>query len=194
MKKSEKVLIVISILLIVVSIGIFLYFQAGITALFIYSAAVCLTFALVFFISLFTNKENMNDFKEKVNKVLKTYDAVLVATSNLPDLTGRDIIKTVSIENLIDAQLGVRKPVYYKEYEDSCAFVLLDEKQAVVYVMKKDNDVVCPLDITIAEIVKNKNNKDVDHKILDDIDKTTVIKLSNDKSYKVSPVREDKKK
>lgn len=190
MKKTEKIFIFISMLLIFIAIGIFLYFEVGLTALFIYSGAVCLTFALIFFISLFTSKENSNMFNENLDKILKTYDAVLVATSNLPDLAGRDIIKTTSIDNLIDAQLGIRKPIYYKRYDDSCGFVLLGEKEAVVYVMKLDNSVICPLELVIDEIAKNAHKKDYDHELLDDIEKTTVIKLDNEKEYKVSPVRD----
>ena len=193
MKKSEKIFVVVSILLIVVAIGIVLYNYASMTALFVYCGAVCLTAALIFFVSLFTKKEDVNSFKENLEKIVRTYDAVLVATSNLPSLDGRDVIKTMTVEALIDAQLGVRKPIYYKEYDESCGFVLLDEKEAIVYIMKANSSVVCPLELVVQEAIANKGKKDLDHQLLDDIDKTTVIKLENDKSYKVSPVREEGK-
>ncbi len=38
-----------------------------------------------------------------------------------------------------------------------------------------------------------KQEKNIDHSILDDIDKTTLIKLDNNKTYKVSPVKNKEK-
>ena len=39
---------------------------------------------------------------------------------------------------------------------------------------------------------RKKENSDIDSEMLQDIDKTTIIKLSNKKSYKVSPIRKNK--
>ena len=60
---------------------------------------------------------------------------------------------------------------------------------------KLNPDVVSPLEIEIKENkLKNKSQDEMDSEMLRDIEKTTIVKLSNKKSYKVSPIRKDKKK
>ena len=96
---------------------------------------------------------------------------------------------------MIDAQLEIRKPICYYKQTESCSFVLLDDKEAYVYVEKLNPDVVSPVEIEINDIkLKQKNSEDLDSEMLKDIEKTTIVKLSNKKSYKVSPIKKDKVK
>ena len=61
-------------------------------------------------------------------------------------------------------------------------------------ISQRVDDVVSPLEIAIKdEKIKNKNKTDMDAEMLKDIEKTTIVKLSNQKSYKISPVRKKEK-
>ena len=98
-----------------------------------------------------------------------------------------------SIDDLVDAQLEIRKPICYLKQTESCSFILLDEKEAYVYIEKLNEDVTSPIEIEIKEArLQEKSEENIDSEMLKDIEKTTIIKLSNKKSYKVSPVRKKK--
>ena len=143
---------------------------------------------------LFQNSSPTRAYESKVNSILNTYDSVLVKSSSVPNLDDRNIVVVLSIDDLVDAQLEIRKPICYLKQTESCSFVLLDSKEAYVYVEKVNEDVVSPVEIAIKESkIKNKNKDEMDSEMLRDIDKTTVIKLSNQKSYRVSPIRKKKK-
>ena len=190
MKKSEKILTIISMVLIVISISIFLYYEVSTKIMFFFAIASVVVIGIASII-MFNNKtEADNPFSREVNRILKVYDAVLVNSKNLPNLSGRDIVVVSTIKDLVDAQATVRKPIYYNLVEDSCSFVLLSEKEANIFILKASENVTCPLETLINEHKTNNNQVDKDRKILDEIDKTTVIQLDNKEEYKISPIRE----
>lgn len=139
----------------------------------------------------FDTKDEKTIYLSNLKKVLKSYDAVLVDSENLPELRGKNILMVTNVSDMIDAQIEIRKPIYYKREVDSCAFVIIDGKEACVYIMKLNNSVVSPLEIRINELLKESAQKKNKKSVLSGIDKTTIIKLDNMKSYKVSPVRKD---
>lgn len=149
---------------------------------------------ILLIIDLFSNKDELSIYNSVMSNIIKTYDAVLINSENIPDIDDRNVIMVNSIEDLIDAQAEIRKPIYYKKEVDSCSFILLDDKEACIYILKLNDMVVSPLEAVLFEKENKKNNKSDDAKLLDDIDKTTIIKLENNKSFKVSPIRDKAKK
>ena len=123
---------------------------------------------------------------------MKTFDAILVKTDELPEIDGRSIVLVPDFEDLVDAQIEIRKPIYYKKDVRSSIYVLLDDKQACITLLKVDKNENSIFDIYIQE-QKNKKNK-FDQNILTGIENTTVVKLDNNKSYKVSPIRDEEVK
>lgn len=192
MTRAQKMFIYLSILFVSVAVGIFLYFEVSKDVTIIYSIVMVIVLCLALIIINMTKKDKISNFQSKMRNIWKVYDAIMVNTKTLPDLADRNVVKVVSIENLIDAQMGIRKPIYYKDYITSCAYVLLGEKEACVLVMKENPDVICPYEIIIENSLKDTSEKDIDHKLLDNIDKTTVIKVDDDKEFKISPIRDDK--
>ena len=142
---------------------------------------------------LLRNSNPTRAYEGKVNSILNTYDSVLVKSNTPPVLDNRNIVTVMSMEDLIDAQMEIRKPICYLKQTESCSFVLLDDKEAYIYIEKLREDVTSPVEIAIQECkIKNKNKEEMDSEMLRDIEKTTVVKLSNQKSYKVSPIRKKK--
>ena len=154
-------------------------------------AAVFLLFGVT---NLLKNGNPNIQYESTVKDILNTFDSILVKSNTVPNLDGRNIVTVMSIDYLVDAQLEIRKPICYFKQSESCSFVLLDDKEAYVYIEKLNDDVVSPLEIAIKdEKIKNKNKTDMDAEMLKDIEKTTIVKLSNQKSYKISPVRKKEK-
>ncbi len=140
--------------------------------------------------SLFTSSNPTKLYDSKVRNLLNTYDSILVQSNSVPSLEGRNIVNLERMEDLVDAQLELRKPICYLKQTESCSFILLDEKEAYVYVEKLNDDVISPVEIELNNLrIKEKDKDDMDSEMLKGIDKTTIVKLSNRKSYKVSPVR-----
>ncbi len=129
-------------------------------------------------------------FESEIKGLLNTYDSILLKCSSVPNMDGRNIIKVESMDDLVDAQYEIRKPICYLKQSESCAFMLLDEKEAYVFIKKINDEVLSPVEIEINNMkFRKRENSDMDSEMLQDIDKTTIIKLSNKKSYKVSPIR-----
>lgn len=193
MKRRGKV-VILGILFIVALVTLILLLSNKLYSYGIVAGTVTLILFVVFIIVCFNSRDEESVYKSKLNKLLKTYDSILVKSSTLPSLDDRNIIQVDSFQDLINAQLEIRKPIYYKLQVSCCSFLLLDDKEACTYILKSNDNVVSDLDILINEkkIVDKKKEKD-DYSILKNIDKTSIIMLDNSKSFKVSPIREKKK-
>ena len=186
-----------------------LYIMLGLCGFFVIIGILCLTRSLVgYSILAFTtavifglfavhsylgNRSPDIRYESEVRDILNTFDSILLKCSSVPSIDGRNIIRVETMDDLVDAQYEIRKPICYLKQSESCSFVLLDEKEAYIYVEKIRDDVLSPVEIEINNLkFRKKENADMDSEMLQDIDKTTIIKLSNKKSYKVSPIRKNK--
>ena len=161
-------------------------------------AIICATAALIAIVFgikfLITSGDPAKAYESNVRNILNTFDSILVKSNTVPKLVGRNIIIVEEMDDMVDTQLEIRKPICYYKQTESCSFVLLDDKEAYVYVEKINPDVVSPVEIEIDEIrLKQKNSEDLDSEMLKDIEKTTIVKLANKKSYRVSPIRKENK-
>lgn len=193
MTKKDKLIILDMFILGVILFGGYLIMNN-----YINYALIVLAIAISFIIQeltyRFTGNTNDEKYETKLKKILKTYDSVLVETRKVPVIESEKVILVNSMDDLIDAQLELRKMIYYFKQSDNCSFVLFDQNQANVFILKSSEDVISPLEIEINNNkIKNKNKSDIDEETLNEISKTTIIKLPNDKAYKISPVRKQKK-
>lgn len=144
-------------------------------------------------ILLFKNRSESSRYRNFIKDTLRTYDAIMVESSELPSLKGKNIVKVNKLTDLIDAQIEIKKPIYYKQYQDYTVFILLDNEEVCVSIVKLNENVSCEYETELEQTIKRNKLKDIDKSILDDIDKTTIIKLDNMKSFKVSPIRKENK-
>ena len=149
--------------------------------------------SLVFGIkSLMGERSPEKAYESKVRNIINTFDSILVKSNTVPKLVGRNIIFVEEMGDLVDAQLEIRKPICYYRQTETCSFVLLDDKEAYVYVEKLNPEIVSPLEIEINDIKRmQKNSDNLDPDLLKSIEKTTIVMLSDKRSYKVSPVRKE---
>lgn len=129
--------------------------------------------------------------KEK-KRILRTYGSVIVEVEALPNIAGKNIIKVKTIDDLVDAQLELREPIYYKNDNDSCFFLLLHYNEACVYILRMNDDVISPTEQSIRfmkpDVSDDKSNYE---NLLDDVENTIVFKLDELRSFKISPIRNE---
>lgn len=192
MKRSSKIITVgILFILSLIILGVLLSKNLTSYAIVIGTISFILFIALI--IVLIGSRSEESIYKSELNKILKTYDAILVKSTTLPELDDRNIIIVDSIQDLVNAQVEIRKPIFYKMQVSCCSFILLDEKDACAYVLKLNEEVVSDLDLLIKEKKYKKKKKiEDDYSLLKNIDKTSIIMLENSKSFKVSPIRKKK--
>lgn len=132
-------------------------------------------------------------YQKTINKIIRTYDSILVEIDTLPKLSDKKIIKAASFKDMVNAEYELRKPIYYMKDEHFCDFMLLNKKSAYVYTDKDSEDVISSLEKYLIDKEADEvlANRQLD--MLDDLDKTTVIQLDDAKKVIVSPVRKKKK-
>ena len=127
-------------------------------------------------------------FVKNKKRILRTYDSIIVEVEDIPNIAGKNIIRVKSIENLVDAQLELREPIYYKNDNDSCFFMLLHYNEACVYILKMNDGVVSPTEQSIRYMKEEPIDKQ-QGSILDNVEDTIVYKLDELRSFKISPIR-----
>jgi hypothetical protein len=188
MKKEQTMIILVLITIFAVLITcILFYFDSynyGIITTIL--SLISLSSLLVYMKDSTTN----NKFYEStLNNKIKSYSSIMVEADELPVIEDRNIILVSDFEGLIDAQRTIKKPVYYKKEIETCIFILIDNKEAIVHIYKQDPTAISPYELQLRKIIA-RGNKDIDHSILDDLEKTTIIKFDNMKKYRVQPIRE----
>ena len=157
-------------------------------------AIVSITTTVLLFVYLvtvfFEKKTPESVYNKLLRDLIKTYDSILVDVEKIPELDVKNVINVSSFEKLLDVQYELKKPTFYKMSINSCSFILLDSEIAYVFVLRVSEDSFSPLDEIIAAIESDSKKRKEAQKILDNIEKTTIIKLDGIREYKVSPIRE----
>lgn len=193
---KKRIVVGVLTFIFIVSLILSMYFILDKNmALFMGWFVICV-FCFVCTVSYISYNKNMNEnFESNVNNILRLYDSILIKSGKYPDLENKKINRLNSIEELIDTQLEIKKPIYYIKQVTTCSFILLNNKEAYVYIMKRSPDDVAALDIIIKdlEILKKQEERrrSASADLLDNIDRTTIIKMSNTRKFKVSPIREE---
>lgn len=127
--------------------------------------AIC---AILFIRTAFMKTSEKDVYEYNLKSILKTYDAVLVQTKNVPSIDDKSVILVNKFEEMVDAQLEFRRPIYYKQNDDSVSFVLTDQGEALIFVLKVNDEVKTPLDKylngyddTVLELKDDESNSQV---------------------------------
>ncbi len=190
MKRTGNIILITFVIVASIALTVYMFVKDLMSYGIVFAAVALISF--IFLLVYISNTKSEEDvYKSNLRKLLKSYDSILVQSYNFPNLKGKNIIRITNFEDLIDAQMELRKPIYYMfEGEDSCSFVLLDNTEACVFILKQNEEVTSPLELIMAEYEKHD---DIDQSILEDIERTTIIKLGNMKTFKVSPIRKKAK-
>ncbi len=101
------------------------------------SFSVITFFYLIYIIIIYSKRENK--YYKTLKKILKTYDNIIVNTSEIPDLSDLNVISVTTFEELIDAHSEVRKPINYIALKNEAIFILINDGMAYRYDLIKEN-------------------------------------------------------
>ena len=76
-------------------------------------------------------------YELELDKILSTYDSIIVNIKDLPDIENYNIIKVESFEELIDAHSEIRKPINYYNNKNYSIFLLISDNIAWKYILYK---------------------------------------------------------
>ncbi|MBR3049513.1 MAG: hypothetical protein IKG58_03040 [Bacilli bacterium] len=138
MKKKAKSLILIALLLILI-IGAGCLFYMKLYEYLIIDISILSIVFIIFLLHIFKKTDIESIYNSNLKKMLKRYDTILVETSTIPDLDGKNIMIITNIEDLIDASVEIRKPIYYKKERSYCNFILIDNQDVSIYLLKEFN-------------------------------------------------------
>ncbi len=179
-------LIILAVVIIITLIADLKGFTLILGALFI-----ILTICLSIYIK--EEPDEYTTFIKNKKRILRLYDSIIVEVEEIPNIAGKNIIKVKSIEDLVDAQLELREPIYYKNDNDSCFFMLLHYNEACIYILKMNDSVISPTEQSIRYMKEDNETKEQEQSILDNIENTIVYKLDELRSFKISPIRNQEK-
>ncbi|MBR3210557.1 MAG: hypothetical protein IKF71_01310 [Bacilli bacterium] len=187
--KKTKVLILLSLFIIFLIVSI-VCFSMSFEGYSIFALTVSIIFGVFGVRQYLQGKNPKQAYENEIKDILNTYDSILLKCNSVPNFDDRNIIIVESMDDLVDAQFEIRKPICFLKQTDNCSFMLLDEKEVYVYISKLNEEEPTPVEIEIQNMkYRQKANTDMDSEMLRDIDKTTIVKLSNKKSYRISPIR-----
>ena len=188
-KNMDKMIMLGFFVLITFLISIILFFNDALNYF-----LVLITITVVLFsylcVVVFRKNDSVSVYERELKKILKTYDSILVYSEDDYKIEDEQIIFVKSLNDLIKSSRELNKPIIYVNEEKSCLFIVKEENSLLVYIMKENDGVISKLELKLLKhISQYKNTGDGKTNILDNIDKTTLIQLKNNKVYKVSPVK-----
>ncbi len=89
-----------------------------------------------FIILLVREAEKPSSYDKTIKKILKTYSEIIVNANSL-DINGLNIVEVKDFNELMDAYSEVRQPINFQEKRGGATFVLIHDKMAWVYNIKK---------------------------------------------------------
>ncbi|MGN1372286.1 MAG: DUF5305 family protein [Candidatus Coprovivens sp.] len=191
---NKKTITVCSIIaLIILAVVIIITIMSDLAGFGIILGALFIILIVCLGIYLKEEPDEYSAFIKNKKRILRTYDSIIVEVEDIPNIAGKNIIKVKSIEDLVDAQLELREPIYYKNDNDSCFFMLLHYNEACIYILKMNDSVVSPTEQSIRYMKEDKDTKDESENILNNVENTIIYKLDELRSFKISPVRNEEK-
>lgn len=109
------------------------YLLLGIT-----SSIIAAIFLFKLFVLLRNYVFNTTPYQKALNKILTTYDHLIVNSTTYPDIDGLSIIEVTTFDELLDAQEELRMPIIHYEIvkHKKSIFVIINNNSACVYYLQ----------------------------------------------------------
>ena len=104
------------------------------------SIGLAVLFLLGELIRIIKIRRETSEYTKKVNKILTTYNAIIVNSKNNIDLKKYNVVDVDGFDELIDAHSEIRMPINYIEKRSGSQFILINNDMAWVYSLKKNGD------------------------------------------------------
>ena len=137
---------------------------------------------IIYLVYLMIRKtDDESNYLRTIKRILRTYNSDIVYLDSEYKLTNEDILQVNSFNDLIKAHEQIDSPIMYLSEDDSSVFMVKADNELLYYAFYKSDKVISPF---VEKINKHLNLID-EKKLTNDIDSNTIVKLSNDKIYKV---------
>ena len=123
----------------------------------VYAVVACVVAFLFLYIFISSLFEKKDPYQAKLDKILKTYDSVLVEIECLPKVSDKKIVTTKYFKDLVNVQFEVRKPIYYLKDALFCDFLVIGNDTTYVYTLKRDKSYKSNLE----ELLEKGDNKEI---------------------------------
>ena len=94
------------------------------------------TFLFILVTKIVRSREKPSAYNKTVRKILKTYDEIIVNINNI-NLSEFNVVDVNEFNELIDAHGEVRQPINFMETRNDASFILINDKMAWRYRIKK---------------------------------------------------------
>ena len=94
--------------------------------------------AIILVTKIVRTREKPSAYNKTIKKILKTYDEIIVNINSL-DLSDYNVVEVNDFNELIDAHGEVRQPINFVETRKDASFILINDKIAWKYNIKRGN-------------------------------------------------------
>lgn len=192
MNKNKKMVMVSIITVLLFFISFMLFFYDIINYFIIFSTITTIMFVYFCYL-VFSKKDEKSLYERKLKNILKTYDSILVYSNDRDIIEKENIIFVKRFDDLLTAQEELNKPILYIKEDYSSVFLLQEENELLAYIYKMNDDIESKMEYKLRNIINGSKDadEDIDPNILEQLEKTAIIQLKNNKMYKVSPLKKD---
>ena len=167
--RDRKKITISTVLFIIMAVISYVLYVNKLYSYLIISGTLTLVLLVITVSVLVKRQDERSKYESALKSMLKKFDSILAETSTIPDLEGKNIMLITNIEDMIDASVEIRKPIYYKKEENDCIFSLLDNQDICIYILKLDDEVEAPIEKFI------KNRKQVIENLIEDAKDTREV-------------------
>ena len=114
MGKKIKTIIYTILLIALIAIAGWLFF-VKLYEFLIVDISILVIILILLLLNIVEKTDDVSIYNNELKKMLKRYDTILVETSTIPDLQDKNVMIITNIEDMIDAAVEIRKPIYYKK-------------------------------------------------------------------------------
>lgn len=153
MKNKNILTIIIFILITLFDVYLFIYKKYD----FLLITIIFTIMILVYLIKniLISKMDDQEKYKLEVNKLIKIYRNILVNVEELPN-TNKSLLKVNTLDDLLNAQYEIKKPIFYITRDDSTMFYVIDSDVILYYLMKQEQEELSVLEIKLKEYIKRE--------------------------------------
>ena len=153
MKNKNILTIIIFILITLFDVYLFIYKKYD----FLLITIIFTIMILVYLIKniLISKMDDQEKYKLEVNKLIKIYRNILVNVEELPN-TNKSLLKVNTLDDLLNAQYEIKKPIFYVTRDDSTMFYVIDSDVILYYLMKQEQEELSVLEIKLKEYIKRE--------------------------------------
>ena len=187
MLKNKKLMGLLLVCVLLIGLSFYLYSNDMTEYIILTGTFLCVCGVFIFDEAKRAFSSEISLYGDKVDKLLKTYNPILISTTSFPNLKDKSILPIEKINDLFDAQAEVREPIYYIRTADSTAFFIINDDSILISFVKAGNDETeLEADFKKAQqlAINLDNIKDIDH---------TIVVQDKDKSFSISPLHRKKK-